>query len=107
MRTDELFCALNETFPEDGPSGSLQGKKFGNAQMFRASLLSFMRTKKKYYLKISETVRSQYAMNGSPMLKWQWVHCAASSTYSSPQFLQFFTGSFESDGIRVLNTLDG
>jgi hypothetical protein len=46
----ELFCTLNETFPEDGPNESIQGKNFGNAQMCGASLLSFMSTKIKYYL---------------------------------------------------------
>ena len=52
--TDELSCALNETFPEDGRSANLQGKNVGNAQIYGASLLSFMSTKIQYYLKISE-----------------------------------------------------
>lgn len=53
--------SCSETFPEDGPCGSLQGKNFGNARLDGASLLSFMRTNKKYYLRISEVFRSDHA----------------------------------------------
>lgn len=42
------------TVPEDLHPNRLQGKNFGNAWLSKASLLSFMRTNKKYYLRISE-----------------------------------------------------
>ena len=61
MTMEELFCTLNETFPEDGLSANLQGKNVGNAQIYRASLLSFMSTKIKYYLTISEIFWSDNA----------------------------------------------
>lgn len=50
---------LSETSPDDGPSGGLQGKNFGNAQIIKASLLFFKKTNKKYYLRISKIFRSE------------------------------------------------
>ena len=52
--TKESFCIVNDTFPEDTPRGSLRGKNFGNAQICRASLLSFPCCNMHYVIKISE-----------------------------------------------------
>ena len=52
--TNKSFCIVNDTFPEDTPRGSLRGKNFGNAQICRASLLSFPCCNMHYVIKISE-----------------------------------------------------
>ena len=52
--TNESFCIASDAFPEDTPRGSLRGKKFGNAQICRASLLSFPCCNMHYVIKISE-----------------------------------------------------
>ena len=56
--TNELECILDYTIPEDGRSENPQGKNFGNAQLYKASLLSFINNIPQYLLKISTISRS-------------------------------------------------